>query len=235
MCVLVRRESRLQLPTKEARTHETAEQAATRAVAELCDIYPEEIALIHDVAPAVAYEGEPAAAVVRIFVALATRPPPAREEDDDDLSEEDDEDLYDWFRFEKTLKRLGSNWERSVVTSLAQGMSLAVSSGVVAPEFPCTFGPPAGPSRTSTASRPAFSAALPAGPVLAAPQGALPVVVVSGLVGAGKTTLLRRVLEKTQGLRRAVLLNSMAEDSGAESLAEHPDMDCRPERLLELP
>jgi len=29
-------------------------------------------------------------------------------------------------------------------------------------------------------------------------------------------------------------LNSMAEDSGAESLAEHPNIDCRPERLLEL-
>jgi G3E family GTPase len=42
------------------------------------------------------------------------------------------------------------------------------------------------------------------------------------------------VLEKTQGFRVAVLLNSMAEDSGAESLAEHPNVDCRPERLLEL-
>jgi len=232
-CVLVRHEGRLQLPTKEARTHETAEQAATRAVAELCDIYPEEVALLHDVAPAVAYDGEPADAVVRIFAALATRPPPAREEDDD-LSEEDDEDLYDWFGFEKALKRLTSNWERSVVTSLAQGVSLAVSAGIVAPEFPCSFGPPAGPSRASMVSRPASSIALTAGTVLAAPPGALPIVVVSGLAGSGKTTLLRHILEKTQGLRIAVLLNSMAEDSGSESLAEHPNIDCRPERLLEL-
>ena len=38
------------------RVFETAEQAATRAACEACDIYPDEFVILRDVAPAIVYD-----------------------------------------------------------------------------------------------------------------------------------------------------------------------------------
>ncbi|OLQ09787.1 putative alpha-tubulin polyglutamylase Ttll1 [Symbiodinium microadriaticum] len=121
-CVLARDcDKQLYIPVDEARNSETAQQAATRAVAESCDIYPEEFALLGDVPPAVYYEkaGQAKPQVVSIFAAVATSPPPPGSAEDTDTIE-DVEDMYDWFPFEQALSLLSVN-ERHAIARLAHG------------------------------------------------------------------------------------------------------------------
>ena len=76
------------LHTDEPRSSETAQQVGTRAVAEACDIFPEEFALLSDVPPAVYYEKADQAKplVVSILAAVATSsPPPGSAEDADTI------------------------------------------------------------------------------------------------------------------------------------------------------
>lgn len=144
-CVLARDcNKQLYIPVDEARNSETAQQAATRAVAESCDIYPEEFALLGDVPPAVYYEkaGQAKPQVVSIFAAVATSPPPPGSAEDADTIE-DVEDMYDWFPFEQALSLLSVK-ERHAIARLAHDVACAVDADIVTVDFPCTFGCGAG-------------------------------------------------------------------------------------------
>ncbi|CAJ1403107.1 unnamed protein product [Effrenium voratum] len=139
-CVLARDSaSKLFIPTEEAQYQELPQQAAVRALAEACDIYPEEFVLLRDVAPAVFYETSPGPPVVTtIFPALATNPPPPGTSEEEEVL--DEEDAYDWFRYDSAHRLLALN-ERRAVTRLAMDVEAAVGANVVTPSFPCTFGP----------------------------------------------------------------------------------------------
>ena len=121
-CVLARDANRqLYIPADEPRNHETAQQAATRAVAEACDIFPDEFVLLGDVPPAMYYDkGGPVAMVVTIFAAVATNPPPPGSAEDADTIEDLD-DMYDWFPYEQAISRLSDAKERHAITRLATG------------------------------------------------------------------------------------------------------------------
>jgi G3E family GTPase/ADP-ribose pyrophosphatase YjhB (NUDIX family) len=136
-CVLARQEDKqLFIPAAVAREREIGQQAATRAVAEACDIHEEEIALLSFVAPAVVYDDSDEALVaVTFFVALATGAPPP--EDDS----EDENDAYDWFTYQQALSRLTMDHERKAIQATAQNFSEAVAMGAVLPDVPCNFGP----------------------------------------------------------------------------------------------
>ncbi|CAE8637800.1 unnamed protein product [Polarella glacialis] len=176
-CVLARsNEQKLYIPADEAHTHETAEQAATRALAEACDIFPEEIALLQNVAPVIVYEsdgsGSAPVAVLTVFAALAVNPPPAGSQEDQDTVE-DEEDLYDWFPYEQAMSLLLTQHERVAVTSLAAGVAAAVSACVVLPDFPYSFGPrqQACEAASLLLSPPPLPADVPPPPVPEAPAG----------------------------------------------------------------
>ena len=125
-CVLARDANKqLYVPTDELRHHETAQQAAARAVAEACDIYPEEFAVLRDVAPAIFYDkADVMPIVITIFAAIATNPPPPGSAEDQDTIEDED-DMYDWFPYVQALSRLTSEKERHAITRLAAGASAA--------------------------------------------------------------------------------------------------------------
>jgi G3E family GTPase len=134
---LARREGgRLFIPTTEAREQESATKAATRAVAEACDIFEEEVALLDHVAAAIVYDvsepGDPV--VVTIFAALATGTPPPDEES------EDEDDAYDWFKFEQATSRLDAPEQRAAVQTIASNFTMAMAAGVVLSDVVCTFG-----------------------------------------------------------------------------------------------
>lgn len=134
-CVLARdADKNLRIPLDEAALKETAQQAAVRALAEACDIYPEEFFMLQNVAPAVYYEGS---TVVSIFCALATNPPPPGASEDEDLLDEDD--LYDWFRYDSAVARLPLQ-QRRVLARLSADLRDALVAKVVTSDYPCDFG-----------------------------------------------------------------------------------------------
>jgi G3E family GTPase/ADP-ribose pyrophosphatase YjhB (NUDIX family) len=154
-CVLTRSEDKkLFIPIGEARERETAQQAATRAVAESCDIHEEEIALLSSISPAVVYDfsdGDPV--VVTFYAALATGPPPPEE------WSEDEDDAYDWFTHDQALSRLTTEHEQHAISAVARDFREAVRLGVVIPDFPCEF--ESARASSSTAPAPANASSQP--------------------------------------------------------------------------
>lgn len=136
-CVLARKEGgQLYVPVAEAKERETGLQAATRAVAQACDIHEEEIAVLQSIAPAVVYDmsdGDPI--VVTFYAALATGAPPAEEES------EDEDDAYDWYTYSQTQSRLSESHERKAVSVVARGFAEALAAGAVIADAPGEFGP----------------------------------------------------------------------------------------------
>lgn len=145
-CVLVRDQGlKAHIPLSEPRASETKQQAATRAVKEACRIYSEEIALLRDVQPAIAYDtsgGSPV--VLQVFVAVATNPTAAEGGCGCDPcldTRGDDDDLYDWYDFEQAIAALSSEAERKCMMSVTASLAEAVECGVVTLEAPGCFRP----------------------------------------------------------------------------------------------
>eukprot|EP00929_Paragymnodinium_shiwhaense_P055026 TRINITY_DN27598_c0_g3_i1.p1 TRINITY_DN27598_c0_g3~~TRINITY_DN27598_c0_g3_i1.p1 ORF type:complete len:1005 (+),score=243.55 TRINITY_DN27598_c0_g3_i1:182-3196(+) len=215
-CVLGRlRNNKMVIPSVEAKIYETSEQAATRAIAEACDIYQEEFALLRDVAPAVVYDMSDADAppcVVTIFAALAVNPPPA---DVDEEESEDEEDLYDWYSYEKALSRLQTSFEREAVSTLARSARRAIDVGVVLPEFPCPFGQQAVAgagfqfdASAAPGSQAAGTALLPGSALTAAAvTGPMFVTVLNGSEGVNTAHVFKPLLENKEGVKVAVLVH----------------------------
>jgi len=188
-CVLARNDQGvLRIPATYATERETAEQAATRAVAQACDIHEEELALLHDVAPATVYhtvDGE--ITVLTIFPALATGPPPADEDDS-----EDEDDAYDWFAYSTAVSRVNTEHERSAIACISRNFAEALGAGAVVPDFSCEFGP------TGRAAQ------------LALPE-ATPSVPGPAVVARAASPGMMRSAESYQGLNAQELLSEQAD------------------------
>jgi len=147
-CILARSSNFARIPVTEPRAYESRQQAATRAITESCKIYSEEIALVHDVPPAIAYlpavdGGGPV--VLTVYVALATS------EDHqstggsgcgcDEPLDTEKEQLYDYYDFEQALAFVSTAAERACMLTLTSALAAAVDAGIVILSSPGAFGP----------------------------------------------------------------------------------------------
>jgi len=126
----------LTYPHTVAALEETSQSAAVRALADGCDLDPDQFYLLQHVPPAVFYKADPATGkvceVVTIYLAASNNPPPEGAAPDDWQDEEDEEDEYDWFLYQYALNALRSQEERDALTALALSVQRASNAGLVA-------------------------------------------------------------------------------------------------------
>jgi len=143
-CLLMRCDDRACIPVAEPRAFESRQQAATRAVAECCKVLSEEILLLHDVAPAVAYlpgtDGQ-GLVVLTVFIALATSEKKSDACGCDEPLDSEREPLYDWYAFEEAISFVHTKAERACILTLTSNVAAAVDAGVVSLNKAGGFGP----------------------------------------------------------------------------------------------
>mmetsp|Transcript_60697 Transcript_60697/g.172534 ORF Transcript_60697/g.172534 Transcript_60697/m.172534 type:complete len:570 (-) Transcript_60697:47-1756(-) len=130
-CLLTRDGDKARLPMVEPAGFETQRQAATRAIREACRINAEEVAMLHDVPPAIAYDtSDPKeVSVLTVFAAVATSAPP-------DVGcgcepVRDEGDLYDWYSFDEATWVLRTTLEISCLQKLVLSLVEAAAAGAV--------------------------------------------------------------------------------------------------------
>jgi len=141
-CILARRGDYACIPVTEPRAYESKQQAATRAIAESCNIFSEEIALVHDVPAAVAYlpdiDGK-GPIVLSVFIAMAANQ--SNECGCDEPLDSEKEKRYDWYDFEQAMSFVKTKAEQACISSLTSNLATAVDAGVVILSTPSAFRP----------------------------------------------------------------------------------------------
>jgi hypothetical protein len=141
--MLAREGDFLRIPSTEPRANESRQQAATRAISECCGIYPEEVALLHDVPPAVVYLRDVhtgVLTVLTVFVAIATSEAPTKDAGCG-CHEVAENETYNWYDFEQAFSFLKIKEERSCISKLTGSLAEAVDAGIVILSSPGVFGP----------------------------------------------------------------------------------------------
>lgn len=129
-CALQRKGGLLQIPTTTPSAGESKLQTATRAASQSCKIYAEEIAILQDIPPAVAYESsQDGVTVVTIFVATATQGK-AEEGGCGCGPTIQKTEPYEWCSCEEALGST-SDFDRKCILKIIQSVAEAAEAGVI--------------------------------------------------------------------------------------------------------
>lgn len=225
-CVLVRslenKWNGMRIPYVSAKSGETVEETAIRAVSELCDIDSDEFYILPALLPVTLYcpqgiqeeQGD-----VTVYLMYAVQPPPDGSLEDQDREEEDD--LYDWYTYQRAIdvfKKINDN--NSVLTMRTIACALASASSIIgANNIPRKWGGIFGQEwlqsiENGGGSTGGSNGTLKNGETKGKEFKQLPVMIMTGDFGAGKTTIIQHILaNQTTCLRIAVIVNTIADVS----------------------